>query len=245
MAVFETSTPEEVTFDTLVGEGKKFKTSDDLARAKAESDRVILARERELAELRAELDRRATVEDVVNRIQTNITPPQSQRPASEESPPAAAPVFTEEDLDKRVKSVIEQTNVEARKTSNIEAVANELVRVYGTEEKANQAVAAKAQELGVSVQWLMDIAAQGLKPFSGVFGLTTTAPTQTPTSRGDVNTEGFASTRPGQVQPGTYAYYQQLHREKGDKFYFSPEVQNQLMKDAFAAEKEGRDFFKS
>jgi len=53
MAIFEENTLalEEVTVDTLVGEGKKFKTIDDLAKGKAESDRVILAREQELSQL--------------------------------------------------------------------------------------------------------------------------------------------------------------------------------------------------
>lgn len=62
----------------LVGEGKKFKTAEDLAKGKLESDRFIeqiLREKRELEEvaeqLRTELKTRSTVEDAMNRLMTN------------------------------------------------------------------------------------------------------------------------------------------------------------------------------
>ena len=56
------------TAEDLVGEGKKFKTIDDLAKGKAQADTHITNLEKELAELRQDLSARLTVEDFVSRV---------------------------------------------------------------------------------------------------------------------------------------------------------------------------------
>lgn len=236
MAIFDETNIEDITVESLVGDGKKFKTVDDLAKGKAESDRVIQAREKELAELRDELGKRLTAEELFSKLQKPATPQPNDRQNDGGSPPAREPnvQFTDEELAKRVKSVLLETNAEERKQSNIEEVAGKLVEIFGTEDKANAAVKAKAAELGVSVQFLQTTAAQSPKAFYAQLGLTDTAPRSSPLTHGDVNTSAFESTRPGGVQPGTYAWYEAQRKERGDGWYFKPEVQNALMKDAFA-----------
>lgn len=235
----DTTNIDDITIDALVGDGKKFKTPDDLARGKAEADRVIKAREQELAELREELNRRATVEEILSR--NNNQAPQSERQPEEHQPAATGRTLTDEDLAERVKSLLDKRTEQEKITSNLETVADRLVDVYGDEDKANKALKAKAAELGVSIQFLQDVGARSPKALFTTLGLDA-APSPTASTRSEVNTEAFGTSRPGDVQPGTYQYWEAQRKERGDRWYFTPEVQNAIMKDAFEAAKRGEEF---
>lgn len=243
MALFDETTPiSEVTVNDLVGEGKKFSTVDDLAKGKAESDRVIRARETELAQLRDELSKRESLEALIERTRT----PQSAGPVSEQPPAAVTPSFTEEDLEARIRSISEKTTQAQRAAANAELVSTKLNQVFGTEDKANEVVNAKARELGVNIKFLEDMAVASPDGFLKLLGVND-APRSTPqVPHSNVNAELVANHAPG-PKPGTYPYYQALQREmqaagKGADYY-SPKIQNQLMKDAFAAEERGENFF--
>src|SRR5688500_13285080 len=70
----------------LVGEGKKFKDHKSLAKGKAESDAFISHLQKELAEMREELNKRITFEDLMTKITENkSTAPKdtSQLPSEE------------------------------------------------------------------------------------------------------------------------------------------------------------------
>jgi hypothetical protein len=243
MAVFDENTSiEEVTVDALVGDGKKFKTVDDLARGKAESDRVIAARERELAELREELGKRSTVEELMERMKQS-THQSAADQTREGQPPSEPQRLTDEDLEQRIAAISTKRDQERVVQSNVQEVTNRLLEVYGTEDKANEVVNAKARELGVSTAFLQDVAAKSPKAFFAQLGLTEAARPSASAPRSDVRSEALDLNRSG-PKPGTYAYYQALHKELGDGYY-SPKVQNQLMRDAFAAAERGEDFFKT
>lgn len=242
MAVFDENTDvTTITLDSLVGDDKKFKTPDDLARAKFESDRVILAREREMAELREELAKRKTTEELFEQIKQR-TPP-VERQATEDQPPAVTPPLTDEDLAARIRAITQQDSVAQRTQKNLEDVTAGLVELYGDEDKANEVVKRRAQELGVPVTFLEDVAKQGPTAFFATLGVQ--SPKGTPGApRSDVNTASFSENRGG-PKPGTYGYYQALAKTMKPEEYFSPRIQNQLMKDAFAAEARGEDFYKT
>ncbi len=233
MPVFEEKNISEVTVEDLVGEGRKFKTTDDLAKAKAEADRVILARERELAELREALNKRDSVEDLIAKIQPRTPPEQRNTEGSTQNPPAPGPSLTEEDLAKKVRDVLQATTAEERRTNNLTQTVDKLVEILGTEDKASDFVSVKAKELGVDSAWLQDIAAQNPTAFFKVVGLDGQAPRGTPGTRPDVNTESFLDFNDSGPKPDTYAYWEAERREKGDAWYFSPDVQNKIMKAAF------------
>lgn len=238
MAVFDN--PDDVTVDALVGEGKKFKTVDELARGKAEADRVIEARNQELANLREELGKREAIETVLERL--NRTP-QSAPPVVETQQAATTPSFTDEDLDARIKEVTSRQE-QARQTQvNVETVTNKLLEVYGDENKANIAIKQRADALGVSVEFLQDVAAKSPKAFFAQLGIDNVAPTPTPnSSSGNVNTEMLGGTRTGGPKPGTYEYFENIRRTQGPRAYFAPEVQTALMKAAFDAAARGEAF---
>jgi hypothetical protein len=245
MAVFDETTPiSDVTVDNLVGEGKKFKTVDDLARSKFESDRVIQAREQELASLREELSKRETAEEMIRKLQERQnTPPQTPGQPEQEQPPAKASSFTDEDLEKRIKEIQSKTTLEERVAANVEEVTKRLIAEFGSEDKANEVVNRKAAELGVSPKFLQETAAHSPKAFYVQLGLTEAPKGTVGVPRSDVKTDMFQHS--ASAKPGTYAYYQDLKSKMKDTEYFSPKIQNQLMKDAFAAAERGEDFFKT
>ena len=242
MALFDETTPiSEVTAEVLVGEGKKFKTVDDLARGKFESDRVIAARERELQELREELAKRVTMEELIQKVQTTRTPEPNVQAPEPNQPPAAPNSLSEEDLERRIRAIQEKTTQEARQAANAELVTDTLLKTYGTEDKANEVVNAKAKELGVPVKWLQDMATQSPSALFNILGVTGTAHSSVSAPRSTANAAIVAHESAG-PKAGTYAAYQEQYRDNiGMKQeYFTPKVQNQIMKDAFAyAEKHG------
>src|SRR5574343_1896243 len=139
MAVFDENTNVDViTANDLVGEDKKFKTVDDLARGKAEADRVIQARERELAELREELAKRTGLEEVLERLKTqnNQTPPDNSGSTTEHKPAAVA--LSDEDLERRIEELTAKKTEEQRIKENVAVVANRLIEEFGSEDKANE-----------------------------------------------------------------------------------------------------------
>ena len=239
MAVFDENTDLlDVTVDSLVGEGKKFKTVDDLAKGKAESDRVIAAREQELSELRTELSKRESIEQAIQRL--TKPPIQSAEPVLEPKPAANTPSFTDEDLVARIREVTKQESEQEQIKANVKSVANRLIEVYGSEAKANEVVNQKAQELGLSVDFLQSVAAKSPNAFFVTVGLEVTPQATPAVSHGDVNPQALANARPG-IKPGSYEYFEEI-RKTNPAQYFKPATQNALMKAAFAAAAKGETF---
>lgn len=245
MAVFDENTDiTEVTVEALVGEGKKFKTPDDLARGKIEADRVITARERELAELREELAKRTTLEELYEKIQNkSITPPVNNNSnVSTEQKPAAV-TLSDEDLARRIEELADKRTREQKIQENVELVSERLIQEFGSEEKANEVVKQKAKELGVSVAFLQDVAANSPKALFAQLGLNDGPKATPPVNRSDVKTEILSHNQ--SAKPGTYGYWQEARKSMKPDEYFSPRVQNQIMKEAFAAAERGEDYFKT
>jgi hypothetical protein len=84
-----------VSFDQLVGEGKRYANGDVLARSKIEADKAIKQREQELAELRAELNTRLSLEEFLAKTSANVStqgnnPPVEQTPQKVEATPSVS-----------------------------------------------------------------------------------------------------------------------------------------------------------
>lgn len=231
MAVFDEANPEpDLTFADLVGEDKKFKTPEDLARGKQEADRVIKDREREASELRQALKDAETARDLALQAAATRTP-QSERPPAEPQPAAPAPNLTDEDLAARIRAITENDSTKQREQRNAQEVTDKLIEIYGTEAKANEVVNAKARELGVPVSFFLDTAKQSPKAFYVQLGVDVKAQPTPNAPHSDVSAVALGDTRTG-AKPGTYAWYEEIRKNEGNTVYFSPKIQNQLMKDA-------------
>ncbi len=206
---------DDVTIDTLVGEGKKYRDVSELAKAYVNADSHIDELRRDLAQARARSDAEKNQEPVV--------PPQQQQ--SDPTPAVSERPQNTEDLRTLVGRELEALTESKRFEQNVETTAQTLVDYFGDAQKANQAVKDKARELGVSPDWLRDSAARSPKAFYATMGINLEAEkrdTSTPAPRSEIRLESNQNNG-----KKNYAYFEQLR--KSDKAtYYSQSVQNEM-----------------
>lgn len=236
--------------EELVGEGKKFKSVDDLARGKYEADQYVSTLLREIKEVKEELNKRMTVEDLMTRLKKDG----SQTPMTTNNPVFNTSNHSDEDhgqgtgtnsnldleaIKKALKEELAQEQEKARRNQNLQDTVKKLQANFGDNTSAvlNQ----KAQELGVNVQYLRELAED--KP-SLLFKLIGegNAPAQ---RRNDVFSPPSGVNTAGMNRPQAYgehkprSYYEKL-KATDPKKYFSAQTSVQMHKDALAL---GTDFF--
>ena len=202
-------------FTQTVGEGKQYATQEDLAKGKKEADAFIEQLKVENAQLREDIGKRPTLDDVQDIMKLQN---ESQNNTSSE--------LNEEALNTIVDSRLQNRQTLATEHTNITQSSDKMVELYG--DKASEQVAKKAGELGVSVQYLQDQAAKSPAMFYSIMGVDNTAPNNVvgnQTAQGN-NTEQFNTTQHG-TKEGTWSYYETLRKENPKK-YFSPKVQNEM-----------------
>lgn len=217
--------PEEVTFETLVGEGKKFKTPDDVAKKVVHADKHITDLESELAELRTELAARVTVEEMLEKIQK---PQVQQQQPTRETPPTnrqepGSPEKPEIDLQSEVQKLLKQEKDKDRRDANIKSARDGLKERFGADYNAK--VKQIASELEVSEEYLTSVAASSpngfLKLIDSVAKPDDNRPTTPPNS----------SVNPGGFQAGAdkknAAFYREL-KKSDPTAYFSKKVQKEM-----------------
>lgn len=235
MTIFQTAPDPnavgQATLNDLVGEGKKFKTPDDLAKAKLESDRFIEKLQNEQRELREELNKRLTTEDALRKAQeAGIVEPRPQ------ADPAPVPQRQNEQLNisSEVEKALAKRDQEASLRSNIEAVTTRMTELYGTADKAAEVISSRSRELGMPVETLRKMASENPKAFLALLGVQD-KPQGAPQTSSWSNTKNTTAMKSAvgstAVTPGTYKYYSEL-RKTDPAAYFSSRVQLQMDKDA-------------
>lgn len=233
MSVFNPDETPAVFFDELVGEGKKFKDQESLAKGKWESDRVIAERENELKELREELAARDKIEDLLSRVKPPESAP-STTPSAEAHQPAK-PAVDQDELAEMIRKTLDAEKVNTRVAENVNTVSAKLVELFGDEAKASQVVKERARELGVSVEFLQSTAAQSPKAFFDLVGVKDQATSVGPT-KSDVNPQAFGN-RTSAAKPGTYAFYEEMRKTNPVQWQ---KMQPQIHKEAL---EKGEAFF--
>jgi hypothetical protein len=231
MSIFNAGqTTPEITVDQLVGEGKKYANMDELAKAYMNADQFIGQLKTETEGLRTELNQRVAAETLFEKIVQARPEPSPPVAAPKEDPPVGDPNQTSVDLAQVVREQLLVREQEKTIQQNADEVTNRMIKEFGSEDKAHQVVLAKAQELGVSIEFLQDVAVKSPKAFYQTLGLTTT-PTSVPSvSRGDVNTAALGTTSNGGASTyGTKEYFDALRRDNPSK-YWTPAIQNQIFK---------------
>jgi len=237
------ATPQDSTDDggttthleTLVGEGKKFKSAEDLARGKLEADSFITKLQSEAQEMREELNKRLAVEDVLKRIeerQKAVEPDQSNRGTPDPEEKTDNRGVSMDDVAKLVQQQMEEKDLINTRRSNLASVKDKLVQRFGAD-YANK-VRGKLSELGLGDDFANGLAATQPNAFLALVGAqggtpatTGAEPKSTVRLGGDINDKR------------TYEYYQKLRREDPAK-YFESKVQMQMHRDAA---EQGEDFY--
>ena len=104
-----------------------------------------------------------------------------------------------EQLKQMISETLMETKTKELKDSNKKQVSDVLVKQYGDAEKAKQAYVSKAEELGIDVNTLVDLAASSPKAALSFFETSESSYSKT---TGSVNTEAL---RPSQGKPVDYA----------------------------------------
>lgn len=217
-----TTTDVQDPLDLLVGEGKKFKTNAELAKAKLESDRFIEQLQNEAAELRKEVSGKQTIDEIMTQIKSLSTPPAVPN-AQQPQAPATPDTDSIADL---VAKLLEQKESERKSQTNEQLVSNTLKEKFGADTQLH--LTKKAQELGVSLDYLKSVAKSAPSAFFRLIGIDESRPqTITPSA--------IRSPNQPQIQPDpnvrNKAYYDRLKMVSPTE-YFSPKIQNQMYKDA-------------
>lgn len=224
----------------LVGEGKKYATPADLARAVLHKDLFINKLEDETKELRGELNTRMKMEEFVDKMSSLEKPAlvtnQEQDRSQSVEPPQVATVKPE-DVSKTVDAILAERERVGQEKRNLLDVQARLTEHFG--DRASQVVDDKASKLGLGKEFLKNLAATQPKAFYAILGLDTPPrQAENPASglRSQVNSDAF---RPDVRGEKTQTYYDKLRQTDKAK-YFSQEVQVEMHKQAV---KLGADFF--
>ena len=226
--------PMEVTLNDLVGEGRKYTDPDQLAKAYANVESFAEQLKRENAELRA-------AKDIKDAELNNQNPPIEREPHQSQTPDAGAPnkqnssPVSDEDFRTRIKEEVKALNETERAQANLDTVAAKLIEITGSQDGATQAIAKRAQELGVSVEWLRDSAAKSPAAFYASMGInaqdarnrTTPAPVNEFRPNADTNRRDFE-------------FFDKMRKED-PKRYFSAANQREMLVEA---KRQGADFYR-
>jgi len=139
-----------------------------------------------------------------------------------------------------VQTLVEQT-VTAREQNrtaneNVAEANSNVVKFFGTMEKAQAAVQAKAQELGVPMSMMKEVAAKSPTAFYNLLGVAKTSSNAGTGGfiEGSVKT-GVKVVAPSGDHPveGSKAYFEKIRKEQ-PKVYSTPRIQQQILKAAKA-----------
>lgn len=247
-SVFEIETNEADTgngeqissyYEHLVGEGKKFKDNEALAKAKIEADKTVKEREKELAEIRKELNTRISIEEFMTKNFQRT--PNSQEPSTDGDEPREPSLPNEGnkpiDVEKVVDEVFTRKQLQAQKAQNAAKAKQLMKEVWGS--NASERLNSVSEELGLGKEFLQDLAERSPEAFAQVVGLKDVQKTvvnQTPPTS-NVNSFAMARANPNVRNE---QYWDEV-KKRDPKFYFSIDGYNQRHKDALAL---GADYFK-
>lgn len=219
----------------LVGEGKKFKDIAALAFGKLNSDIHTKRLEKELQELREDLNKRVTLEEVLTKINQNKQATSADDNQTRAAPPA--PGLSKEELDvliaQTVSNKVKETETERAAKAAFEQVTKSLESDWGPgwQEKLEQ----KRQELGLGKEWMTQLAGSQPKAFLTLVGVNAQksvgAVSPFDVSPGGINSAALGST--AHRGEKTASYYNKM-RQTDPKRYHSKDIQmeiyNQAMK---------------
>lgn len=223
-------TPSESYLQKLVeAKGENWKDPEVLAKGKLEADGYIKTLEEQLAQMREDLKKQEYQAQVLEQLQNKAADstaakngvPNDNGSAEEQNTTGS---LSEEDLKSLVEKTLTQREKEASVKQNLAQVDKALDDIFGTEALA--VVQKKAQELGMSIERMQDIAAESPNAFFALIGEKPKQP-MNPMIQGSVRTEGVNMQASAERD---WSYYQKLRRENKN-LYYTPKIQQQLMED--------------
>lgn len=153
---------------------------------------TLKAKEEEATELKTQLEKAATVEDVLSRI--NNSPKDTNDNSGVEK-------VKNEDIGELVKQELNKAREAERILSNREQVNSALIAKFGDADKAKLALDSKAKELGVGVEFLASMADKSPKALLAYFNSSPQGGVTNPTTTSVNLRKGDEPNRSSDLQP--------------------------------------------
>ena len=226
--------PNKNYLEELVGDGKKFKSPEELARGKYEADLFIAHKNREYDTLREDylkateqLKTAKTLEELVDQI--------ANKPSNSETTLNANDAMNQPKYDpKEVESLFDtkfrEREIQRAQAENFNIVKDKLIENYGMNYQTH--VKAQIEDLGISAEEFNALAKANPKLVIRTLGLDQVRQRedfQAP-PRSTVRTDTFA---PKGAAKRDWAYYEKM-RASDPKTYTNPKTQVQMHNDAIA-----------
>jgi hypothetical protein len=224
------ASPQASFLDKLVEtKGENWRDPETLAKGKLEADGYIKNLEDQLVQMREDMKKQDYQADLLAQLQNKAT--ETTTVNNGESNNNNGSIDTQNTTgvvdEDTLKSLVEKTLTQREKNStvqqNLSQVDKELESSFGTEAAAT--VQKKAEELGMSMDRLRDIASESPSAFFTLIGQP--EKTFSPMVQGSVRTEGVNMQASADRN---WSYYQNLRRENPNQYY-SPKIQQQLIQD--------------
>lgn len=213
--------------EELVGEDKKFKSVEDLARGKAEADAYIQTLTQRLDEQKNQGTTLSSLQELLSEIKTKREEPQKEDPQPSVTPDAGTQVDpnTLKELLESMLNEREQTRVRETNSQKVQRVLEEN---FGTQ--ATSVLNQKARELGMSLSELKDLSIKTPTAFFRLVGAQEGA--QRPAVGVPLPQAGVRTATPSQTSQGARgkSYYDNLKRTN-PKLYFDQKTTVQMHKD--------------
>ena len=230
----EPASKEEPFLDTLVGDGKKYKSTDELARAYHHANLHIEELKGELGEVRGSKE---ALSELISEIRNSQPEERVEAPA----PPqvAAEPQVQTADIANIVEQQILVREEEAQKKANVSISLQKLVDVYGSEAQVKAAIT-KAVNQDPAAQKTIDDLSMSSPELTVKFVTGLIQPTEPV-----VNNPGVESVQESPIPiNGTLTWAQCRELKKSNpREYNSPAFRQRIEAAAAAAADRGEDFF--
>jgi hypothetical protein len=215
--------------EALVGEGKKYRTVEDLAKSRVEADRFIeqLKMEKEatlkdLENYKARADQGATLKEIMEAIKGQTSNSGSDGESNNQN-------LNPEELRKLVGDVVNDYDSSKRRASNRTEANQKVVSMFdGDTAKAKAHIEVRAKELGMTTNDLGSLSETSPEAFARLVGIT--QPKQSsggsPASIADKNTTALTDVPAGDRDQD---FYRKLRKDNPKEFY-SPKMQQELFR---------------
>jgi len=234
MSAFDTNAPTgdpENYLDHLVGEDKKFTDTEALARGKYEADKHVGNLERQLAELKEDMQEAGKIDELMELVRN-----QQQQNKAIDDPPKEGPgdtssgQLTTEELKALIETHVTERDKQSTEVRNLTEVDRALADKFG--DNAGQVLSNRATVVDMTVDEMKELASRNPKAFYRLMGMDSDSRKVESGNMmgGGQRSEGEQIKRGGSRD---FAYYQEMRRDKKTKhLYYSPKIQQQMANDA-------------
>lgn len=225
--------PNKNYVEELVGEGKKFKTIEDLARGKYEADAFLKTMQMRQDELRKdylkvqeEAESRAKLADLIDQLSKRQTQSSSDFNHNANDLINEKPGLKPEDVESLIDARLVTRETQKRYSDNYNLVKAKLQERFGNNYQST--VSEQIEDLGITSEEFTEMARRSPKVLLKTLGLD--QPVQREQYQNPLQSQQRGTFKPTSNEKRTWSYYQNL-KKNDPKSYSDPKTTVQMHKD--------------